>query len=240
MFKIILRLLFYLPLNVRDSLLFKYQGALHKYQSYFFCQNDLDLKLMKYIKKRNGKYLEIGAFDGLVGSVSLRLEKNLNWSGVLIEPQSDKFKKLKRFRGRKNICINSACTDSEYPKKIELSKHGRMSFINNNLKKININKKQHKKVAQKLLLGDDSIESCPNNTLTNLLINNKVFNLDLAIIDVEGSESLLLAGLNLKKININFICIETYNFGVINKTLMKNSYQLINKLSDHDYLYKKK
>ena len=102
--------MFFLPLNVRDNLLFKYQKFLNKYQSVYFCQNDLDFKLMKYLNKRNGKYLEIGAFDGLVGSVSLRLERNLNWSGVLIEPLSDKFKKLKSFRGRKNICINSACT----------------------------------------------------------------------------------------------------------------------------------
>ena len=240
MLNIILRLLFFLPLNVRDNLLFKYQKFLNKYQSLYFCQSDLDFKLMKYLNKRNGKYLEIGAFDGLVGSVSLRLERNLNWSGILIEPLSDKFKKLKSFRGRKNICINSACTDSEYPKRIEISRLGRMSFLSNNLKKININEKKHKKVAQELLLGDGSIESCPNNTLTNLLINNKVFNLDLVIIDVEGSENLLLGGLDFKKININFICIETYNFTVINKILRKNSYQLINKLSDHDYLYKKK
>ena len=115
-----------------------------------------------------------------------------------------------------------------------------MSFLDNNIKKININKRKQKKVALTLLLGDGSIESCPNNTLTNLLINNKVFNLDLAIIDVEGSENLLLGGLDFKKININFICIETYSFTVINKILKKNSYQLINKLSDHDYLYKKK
>jgi len=193
---------------------------------------------MKHLNKRNGKYLEVGAFDGLVGSVSLRLEKNLNWSGVLIEPLIDKFNKLKNFRGKKNICINSACTNSDYPKKIQIFSLGRMSFINKKLKNFNI--KKHSEVAKKLLLGVGKLETCPNSTLTNLLINKKVFNLDLAIIDVEGSENLLLEGLDFKKINIDFICIETYSFAIINKILKKNNYQLIDKLSAYDYLYRKK
>ena len=46
-------------------------------------------------------------------------------------------------------------------------------------------------------------------------------------------------GLDLKKINIDFICIETYN---LKQTLIlkKYKYYLIDKLSDHDYLLKKK
>ena len=123
------KLFFYLPSAFRDNLLFQYQKFLNQYQSTYFCQNDLDFKLMKHIKKRNGRYLEIGAFDGLVGSVSLRLERNLNWKGVLIEPLRDKYEKLLSFRGKKNICIHSACTENDSPKKINMTNLGRMTHI---------------------------------------------------------------------------------------------------------------
>ena len=103
-----------------------------------------------------------------------------------------------------------------------------------------INKDKHIHVAQELMIGKGSREIVPNNTLTNILSKRKIYSLDLAVIDVEGTEQLLLEGLNLKKIKINYICIETYNFKKINTMLKKNKYYLIDKLSDHDYLYKKK
>ena len=78
------KILYILPSKFSDYIFFFYQKLLFKYQSYYFCQNDLDLKIMKYIRKRNGVYLEVGAFDGLIGSVSLRFEKMLNWSGIFI------------------------------------------------------------------------------------------------------------------------------------------------------------
>ena len=36
--------------------------------------------------KKKGVYLEIGAYNGISESVSLRFEKELNWNGILIEP----------------------------------------------------------------------------------------------------------------------------------------------------------
>tara|TARA_B100000989_G_C19475004_1_gene442501 strand:- start:664 stop:1251 length:588 start_codon:yes stop_codon:yes gene_type:complete len=195
---------------------------------------------MKHINKKNGRYLEVGAFDGLVGSVTLRLQNIWGWKGVLIEPIKSRFEKLSKFRGKKNICIQSACTENDKIKKLELVNLGRMSFVDLKKHKIAINKDKHLQVAQELMIGKGYKEIVPNNTLTNILIKRKIYNLDLAVIDVEGTEHLLLEGLNLKKIKINYICIETYNFKKINIMLKKNKYYLIDKLSNHDYLYKKK
>ena len=195
---------------------------------------------MKHINKKNGRYLEVGAFDGLVGSVTLRLQNIWGWKGVLIEPIKFRFEKLSKFRGKKNICIHSACTDNENNKELELINLGRMSFIDSKKEKISINKNKHVKIAQELMIGKVLIETVPNNTLTNILTKRNIYNLDLAIIDVEGSEHLLLNGLDLKKINIDFICIETYNLKQTKLILKKYKYYLIDKLSKHDYLFKKK
>jgi FkbM family methyltransferase len=233
------KFLYILPSKFSDYIFFSYQKLLFKYQSYYFCQNDLDLKIMKYIKKRNGVYLEIGAFDGLIGSVSLRFENMLNWSGILIEPLKSRYEKLKQFRGDKNICVHSACTESDKNKTIELNNLGRMSFLNNK-KKLQLNKKKHSKEANRLLLGNKKVELIPNNTLTNILLKYRFKNIDLAIIDVEGSELLLLKGLKLKEINIKFVCIETNNIKETSKVLKKNNYSFLEKLSSNDYLFKKR
>jgi hypothetical protein len=84
------------------------------------------------------------------------------------------------------------------------------------------------------------VELIPNNTLTNILLKYRFKNIDLAIIDVEGSELLLLKGLKLKEINIKFVCIETNNIKETSKVLKKNNYSFLEKLSSNDYLFKKR
>jgi hypothetical protein len=48
--------------------------------------NKIDKDLIKYIKYKNGFYIELGANDGISQSNTLFLEKYKNWSGILIEP----------------------------------------------------------------------------------------------------------------------------------------------------------
>jgi len=56
-----------------------------------------------------GVYVEIGALDGLLFSNTKFFEDNLNWTGVLIEAQSDNVKKLKKNRsGKRNLIIPKA------------------------------------------------------------------------------------------------------------------------------------
>ena len=168
------KILFYFPSFISLNIFFLYQKLLNKYQSIYFCQNDLDLKLMKHINKKNGRYLEVGAFDGLVGSVTLRLQNIWGWKGVLIEPIKSRFEKLSKFRGKKNICIHSACTENDKIKKLKLVNLGRMSFVDLKKHKIAINKDKHIQVAQELMIGKGYKEIVPNNTLTNILIKKNL------------------------------------------------------------------
>ena len=46
--------------------------------------------------KKDGFFLEVGAYNGFSESVSLRFEKELGWKGLLIEPNSINFKFLKK------------------------------------------------------------------------------------------------------------------------------------------------
>ena len=64
------------------------------YQHYGFllfkrysCRGLIDKELIKILnKKQNGFFLEVGAYNGISESVSLRFETELKWKGILIEP----------------------------------------------------------------------------------------------------------------------------------------------------------
>ena len=80
----------------------------------YSARGHIDKSLIKILnKKKNGFYLEVGAYNGIFESISLRLEKDLDWSGLLIEPNPLHYKYLKRNRS-KNICLNRICLSKEY------------------------------------------------------------------------------------------------------------------------------
>ena len=53
---------------------------------YSQCGEDEFLNETIFFNKKNGKYIELGALDGIQYSNTKFFEDNLGWSGVLIEP----------------------------------------------------------------------------------------------------------------------------------------------------------
>ena len=77
-------------------------------------------------------------------------------------------------------------------------------------------------------------------TLTKILDEISAPNLiDFFSLDVEGFEDQVIKGINFKKYNFKFFLIETKNDEVINFLNNKN-YNLIKKLSVHDFLFEYK
>ena len=117
---------YYLWLNLS----FIYQFISFKIFNQYSCRGEIDQHLKKIIgEKKNGFFLEIGAYNGLSESVSLRFEKELNWKGILIEPNPVHFKFLKRNRP-KNLCLNFICLSKKFLKKRLFIKNlNQMSYI---------------------------------------------------------------------------------------------------------------
>ena len=55
--------------------------------------------------KKNGFFIECGAYDGITNSACYTLEKNLNWKGICIEANLELFEKANKIR--KNILYNA-------------------------------------------------------------------------------------------------------------------------------------
>ena len=57
-------------------------------------------------KKKNGFFIEAGAYDGEVFSNTLLLEAKYNWTGILVEPNPDAFEEL-HYKNRKSYSIET-------------------------------------------------------------------------------------------------------------------------------------
>jgi hypothetical protein len=63
------------------------------------CGQDAFLDAHVFKGKRDGVFVEVGAYDGVTGSNTLFLELMRGWTGLLIEPVAAQFDKARAFRG---------------------------------------------------------------------------------------------------------------------------------------------
>jgi FkbM family methyltransferase len=130
--------------------------------------------------KRNGFFLDIGAYDGVESSNTYYLEKELGWSGICIESNPNYFPKLQSTRS--SICVNKAVMNYK----------GLASFNG-------INTYAHEN-------GANSVEC---DFLHNILIeNNSPKIIDYASFDIEGHEFSVLESFPFQIWNINLMTIE--------------------------------
>lgn len=79
----------------------------------FYSQQEEDKILYnKYLNYKNGFFIELGAMNGIVFSNTLFFEQELNWSGVLIEPDPYQYYQLQNNRPNCHT-FNYAISDKE-------------------------------------------------------------------------------------------------------------------------------
>tara|TARA_B100000035_G_scaffold267680_1_gene240834 strand:+ start:753 stop:1505 length:753 start_codon:yes stop_codon:yes gene_type:complete len=206
-----------------------------------FALNNLDVIINKYLNYNNGYYVEIGANDGFNQSNSLYFEIYKNWNGVLIEPLKDKFLDLKKCRSsKKNQMFNNICAGFDFKNKnVEIINMNLMSLskeINNSLNIEGHIKKYEARTKKNTKISLQKVEVLTLNRI--LEIANAPHLMDILFLDTEGSELEVLKGINFKKYNFKFMCIEVRNQNEIENFLKKYNYELVKKISHHDFLFK--
>jgi len=202
--------------------------------------NNLDEKLhSKHLKHRNGFYVEVGAYDGVDQSNTLFFEKKLGWTGLLIEPIPSYFNKCKKNRPG-NAVENCALSDSDGEITLldaglmtvapdSVTHHG--SGISHANRYVNRFAKNHK-------VKEVKVKCCRLQTLFD---KYKISKVDLFSLDVEGYEYKVLKGINFSKTKIDYILLECNVESNLNKiSSLLSGYKMIEKLSNHDYLFKVK
>ncbi len=203
------------------NFLIKVKTKLKKFRK-FNALNQLDKKMLNYINFSDGYFIECGANDGINQSNTWYFEKYLNWNGLLIEPLEDKFIELKKNRSRRNYFYNIALSDS-------IDKQS-LYIINNNLESKVVDKENK----------ETNVSKFKSTTLTRILEEISAPKLiDFFSLDVEGFEEQVIHGIDFNIYNFQFLLVETKNEKVI-KFLKDNNYELVEKMSHHDYLFKYK
>lgn len=131
--------------------------------------------------KRNGFFVDVGAYDGIESSNTYFLEKELDWDGICIESNPHFYNKLVSARKSKNI--NKAV--------MPYSGYCRFDGIN----------------TYPSLINGPNCVACESldSILTEL---GAPFSIDYISLDIEGHEFEVLENFNFDKWNVNLMTIE--------------------------------
>ncbi len=211
-------------------------------QRYFGADN-LDEKLKKYLNYDNGFFVELGANDGKTQSNTLYYEKHRGWRGVLIEPIPQNFLKCRKNRSPENYIVCNACTSFDYQEKfVEIIYSNLMSTapgLESDLK----DPMEHAKTGKQYLseTEDNFVFGALAKPLNEILIEARApRQIDFLSLDVEGAEIEVLKGIDHNQFRFTYMCIESRGIEKIEHFLNEKGYEMIEKITFHDYIFKLK
>ena len=167
--------------------------------------------------KKNGFFIEIGAYDGISGSNCYHFERFLNWDGIAIEPSIIQFEKLKK--NRKCKVLNNAISDEvKEVEFIEVTEGlTQMSGINDGSFERNFN------IISKNQASKTNSINLKTITFDEIVPKNK--DIDYLSIDIEGGEMNLLKSIDFNTNNIKVISVEN---NIPKEQNFKNFFEEIN------------
>ena len=208
----------------------------------YFGLSSLDKKIEGYLPHKNGYFVELGANDGITQSNTKYFELFKSWKGVLIEAYGPNFQKCVRNRKKTTKSFHAACVSSEFSsKKVKLLYSNLMTISLDGDNQIE-DPRAHALEGREFLESSEQVHlfEAPARTLESILDEALApSEMDLLSLDVEGSEIEVLKGLNHSRYKFHFICVETRNEKAMKNYLSPFGYQLVEKLTEHDLLFRR-
>jgi len=186
--------------------------------------------------KRGGVFVDVGAYDGVILSNSIAMERDLGWTGVCLEPNPSIYNELKQNRTCK--CVNYCISGRDgLMKFMSVQGWGVMlsglvdMFDERHLQRIDNTIEEHG--------GSKEIVEIPSLPLKMIFEQCGLKEIDYCNIDVEGGEMTVLKSIDFSKVDIKVFTIENnYGSKAIRKFLRPYGYSLINILGA-DEVYEK-
>jgi len=206
----------------------------------YFSLNELDRKLEKYVDFDNGYYVELGANDGISQSNSLYFERHRGWRGVLVEPVLHNFMACRRNRSEKNSIYCAACVSFDYHEDFVRIAYSNLMTTPLSLVSDIANPREHAVLGRQFLRQEEEVVEFgaiakPLNSL--LLEANAPAIIDFLSLDVEGAELEVLQGIDHQVFCFKYILVECRDLSRLRLYLEEKGYSLIDKFSEHDYLF---
>jgi FkbM family methyltransferase len=215
----------------------------------YYAQNKQDRYLNDtfFKDKKNGVFIEAGAYDGVTGSNTLFFEKNHGWKGLCIEPMPEHYKNCTKKRNC--ICILGCLANAK--------KHADFLQISLDHKTSGV-KAEYVEGLSGILENFSSIQSnrinsfvseynattnvfkTPCYLLNDLLEEYGLFEIDLFSLDTEGGELEILKSIDYNRFIIDVILVENNWFDPDFRTFMESvGYEYIKRIVN-DEVYKRK
>lgn len=178
--------------------------------------------------KRDGVFVDIGAYDGVTFSNTLMLERERDWTGICIEPLPDICAELRN--NRRCICVQ-ACIGNREESEVEFLAVQSEAVPTRMLSGVlsEYDPRHLARVAHELNYfgGSKSVIQVPMRDLLAVLREHGIGNVDYLSIDTEGSELLILRSTILSAIGNPCITVENnYNDPSIDAVLSDQGYRL--------------
>jgi FkbM family methyltransferase len=202
--------------------------------------NRLDRKLLRYLGDRHrGVFIEVGANDGLSQSNTWFLERQLGWTGLLIEP----IPWIADICRRQRRAVVESCALGSFAQEgtdLELY-YGALMTVARDAPSDHLSERDARVHAQEgaSWVGESaSLFKTKVHALSTLLDKHGLAEVDLLSLDVEGYEVRALNGIDFGRHVINYILIETNNVPSV-EAVIGHQYSLIERFSSHDCFYKR-
>jgi len=202
--------------------------------------NSIDQKLGKYLNYQNGFFIEVGGNDGFKQSNTYYYERFQGWTGILVEGIPELYQKCVLERPKSQV-FNCALVEKNFPEPYVTMKYANpMSLVVGAQKSKEAEDQHlqkwidHQKEVQK---DSKSYEiQVPARTITSILDECKVQEIDFFSLDVEGYELNVIKGLDFNKYKPKYMLIEARYKDEIEQYIAEY-YTEIDQLSHHDFLY---
>lgn len=201
--------------------------------------NNLDVRLEKYLNYKNGFFIEVGANDGFSYSNTYYFENLRGWRGILVEAIPELFEKCHKLR-KKSKVFNCALVSSDYKDAhIKIKYANLMSLVEGAMSDAKKEAEHIEKGLRCQKIDKSYTIDVPVRTLTSILDECKIKEIDLFSLDVEGYELNVLKGLDFERYRPKYMCIEA-RFRKEIEEFICPYYEVIDELTEMDVLYKAK
>lgn len=200
--------------------------------------NGLDRKIIPYLPRTGGFFVEAGANDGIRQSNTHYLEKRRGWTGLLVEPIPRLASKCRKNRKRSIIEECVLVAPDNQGQEVEIVDLDLMTAVVDGFSDLAEMNKRISLAEQVQKIKSNKI-TVASKTLNSLLELHQKYEIDLLSLDVEGFELEVLKGLDLKRFSVSVILIETTNPHLV-QIALGDDYVLVEQFSHHDYVFRKK
>ncbi len=159
--------------------------------------------MAKYLRgMRGGVFLDIGAHDGVSYSNTCLLERELEWTGICVEPNPEAFRRL--CVARRCVCINAAAAAiAGSAKFIQFTGYGEMlSALGSTLKSF--------RVAEATATAGVTVSEIEVRCelVGSMLKAHGIAHVDYVSIDTEGGEFDIVRTMDLRQLRVKILTIE--------------------------------